>query len=232
MPKDYAIRVCKEFCLLGKSDFIKQLSDVNDLFVCLPCTGSRGVSVIFSSGDSGVGDGNPNPATQQCFSNDGTNKTIFLPQFPASCPLFVMSTTVSPHICSHRSCCMDSVTTVGGTQGIPEIAAPFSGGGFSNYVSFNPASLVPCNNCIDMEKQSLPDRTIRMRLSRNTLIIFPAANTKGFSTRACPFFPLHSILFTCSCPCPCPSHSAGRVCSSISLSLYQPLTLIGYSGIP
>jgi tripeptidyl-peptidase-1 len=28
---------------------------------------------------------------------------------------------------------------------------------------------------------------------------------------------------------PCPSHSAGRVCSSILLTLYQPLTFIGYS---
>jgi hypothetical protein len=135
VPKDYAIRVCKEFCLLGESYFIIQLSSANDLFVSVSCTGSRGVSIIFSSGDAGVGDGNSDPATQQCFSNVGENKTMFLPQFPASCPLCVMSTTVSPHISSHRSCCMGSVTTVGGTQGIPEIAAPFSGGGFSNYVS-------------------------------------------------------------------------------------------------
>jgi tripeptidyl-peptidase-1 len=90
VPQDYAVRVCKEFALLG----------------------CRGVSIIFSSGDGGVGDGDPDPTTQQCFSNDGTNRTIFLPQFPASCPY---------------------VTTVGGTMGIPEVAAPFSGGGFSNY---------------------------------------------------------------------------------------------------
>jgi hypothetical protein len=179
--------------LLGDSYFIIQLSGANDLFVCLSCTGSRGVSIIFSSGDAGVGDGDSDPATQQCFSNDGKNNTIFLPQFPASCPLCVMSTTVSPDISSHRSCCMGSVTTVGGTQGIPEVAAPFSGGGFSNYVSLNPLSLVLCNNFIDMEKQSLPDRTGRMRLSRNTSITFPAANTKGSSTRACPSFTLHSI---------------------------------------
>jgi hypothetical protein len=62
-----------------------------------------------------------------------------------------MPTTVSPHMSSHRSYCMSSVTTVGGTQGIPEIAAPFSGGGFSNYVSLNPLSLILCNNYIDME---------------------------------------------------------------------------------
>jgi hypothetical protein len=90
VPKDYAIRVCKEFSLLGKSYIIIQLSGANNLFVCLLCTGSRGVSVIFSSGDFGVGDGDSDPATQQCFSNDGKNKTMFLPQFPASCPLCVM----------------------------------------------------------------------------------------------------------------------------------------------
>lgn len=115
---------------------------------------------------------------------------------PYSCPsspLVVpcasfMSTTVSPHIISHLSCCVGSVTTVGGTQGIPEIAAPFSGGGFSNYVSLNLLSPVLC---IDMEKPSLRDQTGRMRLSRITSITFPAANTKGSSTRASP-----SLLFS------------------------------------
>ena len=47
--------------------------------------GARGISVIFSSGDFGVGDGNPDPATQECFSNDGRNVTRFIPSFPASC---------------------------------------------------------------------------------------------------------------------------------------------------
>lgn len=41
---------------------------------------------MFSSGDGGVGDGDPDPATQECYSNDGTNKTEFIPGFPASCP--------------------------------------------------------------------------------------------------------------------------------------------------
>jgi len=64
--------------------------------------------VLFSSGDAGVGAGN-------CSSNDGKNKVIFLPAFPASCPF---------------------VTTVGGTTGLsPEQAVAFSGGGFSNYFS-------------------------------------------------------------------------------------------------
>lgn len=48
--------------------------------------GARGVSVVFSSGDGGVGDGNADPDLQQCYSNDGRNVTKFLPTFPASCP--------------------------------------------------------------------------------------------------------------------------------------------------
>ena len=66
--------------------------------------GARGVSLIFSSGDSGVG--------ASCQVNDGTNSTRFLPIFPASCPW---------------------VTSVGGTTGEnPEQAIYFSSGGFSN----------------------------------------------------------------------------------------------------
>jgi tripeptidyl-peptidase-1 len=48
--------------------------------------GARGVSVIFSSGDGGVGDGDGDSASQQCYSNDGLNITKFIPAFPASCP--------------------------------------------------------------------------------------------------------------------------------------------------
>ncbi|KGO74577.1 Peptidase S8/S53, subtilisin/kexin/sedolisin [Penicillium italicum] len=65
--------------------------------------GARGVSILFSSGDSGPG--------SYCVRNDGTNQTRFLPVYPASCPF---------------------VTAVGGTYGInPEKAVSFSGGGFS-----------------------------------------------------------------------------------------------------
>ena len=46
--------------------------------------GARGVSLLFSSGDGGVGDGNPDPLTQECFTNDGKNTTEFLPIFPGS----------------------------------------------------------------------------------------------------------------------------------------------------
>jgi tripeptidyl-peptidase-1 len=52
--------------------------------------GARGVSVIFSSGDGGVGDNDPDPATQKCYSNDGRDVRKFLPVFPASCPLRVI----------------------------------------------------------------------------------------------------------------------------------------------
>ncbi|KIP08325.1 hypothetical protein PHLGIDRAFT_127064 [Phlebiopsis gigantea 11061_1 CR5-6] len=74
--------------------------------------GAKGVSLTFSSGDGGVGDGDPDPATQECFTNDGLNKTQFVPLFPPSCPF---------------------VTAVGGTIHVPERAVDFSGGGFSNY---------------------------------------------------------------------------------------------------
>ncbi|KAM0261861.1 hypothetical protein ACHAQJ_002064 [Trichoderma viride] len=67
--------------------------------------GTRGVSIIVSSGDLGPG--------MSCQSNDVTKRTKFIPSFPATCP---------------------HVTSVGSTQGIdPEVAADFSAGGFSDY---------------------------------------------------------------------------------------------------
>ncbi|KAG1782847.1 peptidase S8/S53 domain-containing protein [Suillus placidus] len=93
VPRSYAIRVCNGMAALGV----------------------RGVSLMFSSGDGGVGDGvvyPDQPLKHQCYSNDGLKTPMFLPEFPASCPY---------------------VTTVGGTINIPETAAYFSGGGFSNY---------------------------------------------------------------------------------------------------
>jgi len=77
--------------------------------------GARGITVLFGSGDWGVG------SDGDCFSNNGTNAPTFLPEFPAACPY---------------------VTSVGATMNFnPEVAAydgafspPFtSGGGFSNY---------------------------------------------------------------------------------------------------
>ncbi|KAJ6476999.1 family S53 protease-like protein [Mycena sanguinolenta] len=66
--------------------------------------GSRGISVVFASGDGGVR-GN-HDTTSVC------NDNVFMPVFPASCPF---------------------VTAVGSTQGFgPEKAINFTGGGFSN----------------------------------------------------------------------------------------------------
>jgi len=64
--------------------------------------GARGVSVLYSSGDSGPGD--------QCQTADGT--LAFAPVFPASCPW------------------LTSVGSTGGIA--PERSAVFSSGGFSN----------------------------------------------------------------------------------------------------
>lgn len=66
--------------------------------------GARGVSVIFSSGDTGPG--------SACQTNDGKNTSRLLPIFPAACPF---------------------VTSVGGTHNVePEVAIHFSSGGFSD----------------------------------------------------------------------------------------------------
>lgn len=66
--------------------------------------GARGVSVIFSSGDTGPG--------SACQTNNGKNETRFLPIFPAACPY---------------------VTSVGATINVePEAAVSFSSGGFSD----------------------------------------------------------------------------------------------------
>lgn len=92
VPASYARRVCKGFAALG----------------------ALGVSVIFSSGDYGVG------KTGFCYSNDEQQNPTFLPTFPATCPY---------------------VTSVGATENFfPEVAVSEggpggfnSGGGFSNY---------------------------------------------------------------------------------------------------
>ncbi|OTB16654.1 hypothetical protein K445DRAFT_316932 [Daldinia sp. EC12] len=82
VPKTYVEKVCTMFGQLG----------------------ARGVSVLFSSGDTGPG--------SACQTNDGKNTTRLLPIFPAACPY---------------------VTAVGGTVGVePERAVSFSSGGFSD----------------------------------------------------------------------------------------------------
>lgn len=91
VPIAYAKRVCNEFAQLG----------------------ARGVSLFFAAGDDGVG------ASGDCYSNNGTNATTFLPEFPSTCPY---------------------VTSVGATMNFaPEVVAYDAsldyagGGGFSRY---------------------------------------------------------------------------------------------------
>ncbi|KAI8626087.1 subtilisin-like protein [Xylariaceae sp. FL1651] len=81
VPADYALKICNMFMQLG----------------------ARGVSVVFSSGDSGPGD--------SCVrESDGA--PYFQPTFPGACPY---------------------VTSVGATHGVsPETAVSFSSGGFSS----------------------------------------------------------------------------------------------------
>ncbi|KAH8978364.1 subtilisin-like protein [Lactarius hatsudake] len=91
LPPEYAVSVCNLFGQLGL----------------------RGVSVLFSSGDNGVGEGD-------CLFRDssGDESVWFIPTFPATCPW---------------------VTSVGGTTGHdPEVAASLSGGGFSIYFPRQP----------------------------------------------------------------------------------------------
>ncbi|TAQ87393.1 hypothetical protein B7494_g4288 [Chlorociboria aeruginascens] len=90
VPLSYATAVCNGFAQLS----------------------ARGVSVIFGSGDNGVGEDGT------CVTNDGQNTTTFLAMFPSTCPF---------------------VTSVGATKFIPEVVATdtgngfVSGGGFSRY---------------------------------------------------------------------------------------------------
>jgi tripeptidyl-peptidase I len=94
IPKDYAVETCKQFAQLG----------------------ARGVTVLFASGDNGIG------RDEYCVSNDGKNTSTFLPSYPSTCPY---------------------ITSVGGTYKTnPEVAvfrqrpgrpAYSAGGGFSYY---------------------------------------------------------------------------------------------------
>ncbi|KAI9447256.1 subtilisin-like protein [Lactarius psammicola] len=94
--------------------------------------GARGASVIFTSGNKGVGGGN-------CVANDGSGKVQFIPEFPATCPW---------------------VTTVGGTtDGLtfegPEVAASLSGGGFSNHFPRPDYQDEACRGIPDISAQAL-----------------------------------------------------------------------------
>jgi tripeptidyl-peptidase-1 len=109
VPPDYARRVCQSFAQLG----------------------SRGVTLLFSSGHAGVGSRSPTSDRCEIYPDPEVAANAvpnFMPAFPASCPY---------------------VTTVGATKGLGlgnfsmEVAAGYpanvstyaSGGGFSNYFS-------------------------------------------------------------------------------------------------
>ena len=82
VPESFAMRSCAGFAQLGAVTFLNHF--LNNLLKS-GMTGARGISIIFSSGDDGVGDGDPNPATQQCSQViNGRNVTKFIPLFPAS----------------------------------------------------------------------------------------------------------------------------------------------------
>lgn len=101
VPEYYAKRVCEQLAQLG----------------------ARGVSILFSSGDYGVGDNGT------CISNDGRNTTMFLPSFPTSCP-YITSVGATkffePEVAAYRATGIDPISGVyhGGWA---------TGAGFSNY---------------------------------------------------------------------------------------------------
>ncbi|KAJ7785432.1 peptidase S8/S53 domain-containing protein [Mycena olivaceomarginata] len=77
--------------------------------------GIQGVLVLFASGDGSVGDGNVDTATQQCCTNNKKH------------------TRSISHALHAHTMMVVSVMAMGGTMSIPEVAASFSGGGFSDY---------------------------------------------------------------------------------------------------
>ncbi|KAF7335276.1 Tripeptidyl-peptidase sed2 [Mycena sanguinolenta] len=109
VPESFAKRACAGFAQLGTSIWARFTTSNSTL--CVPQVPAECRSRSLPE-TGGVGDGDPDPATQTCITNDGQNRTQFIPGFPASCPF---------------------VTAVGGTILFPEQAVAFSGGGFSNY---------------------------------------------------------------------------------------------------
>ena len=92
VPESLAIRVCAGFAQLGG---VTITTIILSYLLNSGMTGARGISIMFSSGDNGVGDGDPNPATQKCFSNNGRNVTEFIPAFPASYVTFIFLSMVT-----------------------------------------------------------------------------------------------------------------------------------------
>ncbi|KAK0214442.1 family S53 protease-like protein [Armillaria fumosa] len=81
--------------------------------------GARCVSILFASGDGGVGD-----------SQQGETCTTFIPAFPAGCPFkYRPLHGESPYL---KLTFWEVITPVGATQGVTETAVSLSSGGFSN----------------------------------------------------------------------------------------------------
>jgi tripeptidyl-peptidase-1 len=71
VPLDYAQHVCSQIGMMGL----------------------RGISILGSSGDTGVG--------APCITNDGTNKTEFTPAFPTACPCMSYRNVELPFVLHH-----------------------------------------------------------------------------------------------------------------------------------
>ncbi|KAI1102674.1 tripeptidyl-peptidase 1 precursor [Jackrogersella minutella] len=100
VPESYARRVCEQFAQVG----------------------ARGTSLLFSSGDNGVG------SYGECLSNDGKNTTKFLAEFPPSCPyVTAVGATMNfePEVVANRPAFV-------GPDGVAH-GNYTSGGGFSSY---------------------------------------------------------------------------------------------------
>ena len=186
---------------------------------------------MFSSGDGGVGDGDPNPATQSCFSNDGRNITKFLPAFPASyvtiyfdcMGIYSLYLFNKVPFVSHWSywlrtsnsqISISSVTAVGGTTHIPEVAVSrfFSGGGFSNYVCLSHIYQL----VLHWLWRSLRDLHFRIRTSVHTWPPSQREHSQASLIRA--IFLLHSFYLQRK-PKHVSFHSAGRVRAISNFSL-------------
>ncbi|TGJ88499.1 hypothetical protein E0Z10_g359 [Xylaria hypoxylon] len=99
VPPSYARRVCRQFAQVG----------------------ARGTSILFASGDSGVG------SYGDCVSNDGKNTDKFIPEFPPSCPYVTAvgaTKNFEPEVVAYRPAFV-------GPDGVSH-GNYTSGGGFSN----------------------------------------------------------------------------------------------------
>ncbi|KAI1369941.1 tripeptidyl-peptidase 1 precursor [Xylaria arbuscula] len=105
VPESYARRVCQQFAQVG----------------------ARGTSLLFSSGDAGVG------PYGECYSNDGLGTYKFLPDFPTSCPYITSvgaTKNFEPEVVAYRPAFVGDDGVAHGNY--------TSGGGFSNYFEIPP----------------------------------------------------------------------------------------------